>query len=57
MFFSGSHNMLTAQQHPKLIASNVPLPGVIQPIAYEDVKHVRITKAFLSDPEKFLRHL
>ena len=29
----------------------------IRPIAYEDVEHVRITKAFLSDPEKFLRHL
>jgi predicted ATPase len=31
--------------------------GTIRPIAYEDVEHVRITKAFLSDPEKFLRHL
>jgi predicted ATPase len=29
----------------------------IRPIAYEDVEHVRITKAFLSEPEKFLRHL
>ena len=31
--------------------------GTIAPIAYEDVEHVRITKAFLFDPEKFLRHL
>jgi len=31
--------------------------GSIQPIDYDDVEHVRITKAFLSDPEKFLRHL
>jgi predicted ATPase len=31
--------------------------GAIQPIPYEDVEHVRITKAFLSDPQKFLRHL
>jgi predicted ATPase len=31
--------------------------GTVQPIAYEDVEHVRITKAFLSDPERFLRHL
>ena len=31
--------------------------GTIRPIAYEDVEHVRITKAFLLDPEKFLRHL
>jgi predicted ATPase len=29
----------------------------IQPIDYDEVEHVRITKAFLSDPEKFLRHL
>ena len=31
--------------------------GSIRPIGYDDVEHVRITKAFLSDPEKFLRHL
>lgn len=31
--------------------------GKIQPIGYDDVEHVRITKAFLSNPEKFLRHL
>jgi predicted ATPase len=31
--------------------------GTIRPIAYEDVEHVRITKAFLLYPEKFLRHL
>ena len=31
--------------------------GTIQPIAYDEVEHVRITKAFLSDPAKFLRHL
>jgi predicted ATPase len=31
--------------------------GNIRPIGYDDVEHVRITKAFLSDPEKFLRHL
>jgi predicted ATPase len=31
--------------------------GNIRPIEYDDVEHVRITKAFLSDPEKFLRHL
>jgi predicted ATPase len=31
--------------------------GKIRPIAYDDVEHVRITKAFLSNPEKFLRHL
>jgi predicted ATPase len=31
--------------------------GTIQPIAFDDVEHVRITKAFLSDPQTFLRHL
>jgi predicted ATPase len=31
--------------------------GNIRPISYNDVEHVRITKAFLSDPQKFLRHL
>lgn len=31
--------------------------GTVRPIAYDDVEHVRITKAFLSAPEKFLRHL
>jgi len=31
--------------------------GTIQSIAYEDVEHVRITKAFLNDPSKFLRRL
>jgi len=31
--------------------------GNIRPISYNDVEHVRITRAFLSDPEKFLRHL
>jgi predicted ATPase len=29
----------------------------IRPIRYDDVEHVRITKAFLSDPARFLRHL
>lgn len=27
------------------------------PIAWEDVEHVRVTKAFLNNPETFLRHL
>jgi len=31
--------------------------GNIRPIEYNDVEHVRITKAFLSNPDKFLRHL
>ena len=29
----------------------------IQPIAWEDVEHVAITRAFLADPEAYLRHL
>jgi predicted ATPase len=31
--------------------------GSIRPIGYDDVEHVRITKAFLSKPAKFIRHL
>jgi predicted ATPase len=31
--------------------------GNIRPIEYDDVEHVRITKAFLSNPAKFIRHL
>lgn len=29
----------------------------IEPIAWKDVEHVEVTKAFLNDPESFLRHL
>ena len=29
----------------------------IAPIDYHDVEHVRITRAFLDDPESFLRRL
>lgn len=31
--------------------------GAIAPVAYRDVEHVRITRAFLDDPENFLRRL
>lgn len=31
--------------------------GAIAPIAYRDVEHVRITRAFLDDPESYLRRL
>ena len=30
--------------------------GHIEPAAYEDVEHVKITRAFLNNPAKFLRH-
>jgi predicted ATPase len=30
--------------------------GRIQPVAYDDVEHVKITKSFLNNPAKFLRH-
>jgi predicted ATPase len=29
----------------------------ITPTPYEDLDHVRLTKAFLNDPESFLRRL
>jgi predicted ATPase len=31
--------------------------GAITPVAYPDVEHVRITRAFLDDPASFLRRL
>ena len=31
--------------------------GAIKPVAYEDVEHVVVTKAFLQDPVKFLGRL
>ena len=31
--------------------------GAIKPVAYEEVEHVVVTKAFLQDPAKFLRRL
>ena len=30
--------------------------GRIEPVAYDDVEHVRITRSFLNNPAKFLRH-
>lgn len=52
-----------------IIATHSPilmaLPGAtllnfeldIRPVAWEDAEHVAITRAFLNDPESFLRHL
>ncbi|MBI1774786.1 MAG: AAA family ATPase [Proteobacteria bacterium] len=31
--------------------------GRIEPVAYDDIEHVRITRAFLNDRERFLRRL
>jgi predicted ATPase len=31
--------------------------GQIEPINYADIEHVRITKAFLEDPERYLKYL
>jgi predicted ATPase len=31
--------------------------GRVAPIAYDDVEHVTFTKAFLNDPQRFLRHI
>ena len=31
--------------------------GAIAPVAYDDVEHVKFTKAFLNNPQSFLRHL
>jgi predicted ATPase len=29
----------------------------IEPVDYEDIEHVRLTRAFLNDPEGYLRRL
>jgi predicted ATPase len=29
----------------------------LRPVAYEDLEHVTLTRAFLNDPEAYLRHL
>ena len=29
----------------------------IKPVNWEDVEHVEITRAFLNDPQSFIRHL
>lgn len=52
---------IVATHSPILMA----LPGAtilnfdqrIEPVAWEDVEHVAVTRAFLNDPESFLRHL
>jgi predicted ATPase len=31
--------------------------GVVRPVAYDDLEHVRFTREFLNAPEAFLRHL
>jgi len=31
--------------------------GTIASVAYADVEHVRLTRAFLDDPQSFLRRL
>jgi predicted ATPase len=31
--------------------------GTVQPIAYEDTEHVRLTRDFLNHPDQFLQHL
>jgi predicted ATPase len=31
--------------------------GTVQPIAYDDTEHVRLTRDFLNRPDQFLKHL
>jgi predicted ATPase len=31
--------------------------SAIHPIAYDEIEHVTFTRAFLSAPQRFLRHL
>jgi predicted ATPase len=32
-------------------------PDGLQPVAYDDLEHVRLTRSFLDDPDRFLRYL
>ena len=31
--------------------------GGLERVAYDDLDHVRLTRSFLEDPQRFLRHL
>jgi predicted ATPase len=54
-FVIATHSpILMALPHAQLLLLE---GGTIAPIAYEDVEHVRITRAFLDDPSNFLRRL
>lgn len=54
-FVIATHSpILMALPHAELLLLD---GGTIAPIAYEDVEHVRITRAFLDDPHSFLRRL
>jgi predicted ATPase len=54
-FVIATHSpILMALPHAELLLLE---GGTIAPIAYEEVEHVRITRAFLDDPDSFLRRL
>lgn len=61
---------MVAQDSQFIIATHSPIlmayPGAeiwnfdelpVKPIAYNDLEHVNLTKSFLNDPERYLRHL
>jgi predicted ATPase len=63
-------NEMVAQESQFIIATHSPillaLPGAliyscdrvpIEPVRFEELEHVMLTRDFLNDPEKFLRHL
>ncbi len=59
---SGNAQMIVATHSPILLS----YPGAeilhfdgesVAPIAYEEIEHVRVTKAFLGNPERYLRQL
>jgi predicted ATPase len=54
-FIIATHSPLILAFPGATILSFDKLP--IQPVAYGDLEHVNLTKAFLNDPEAFLRHL
>lgn len=62
--------MVTQYEAQFIIATHSPLlmaypdatiygfdSGTIQPLTYDDVEHVIVTKAFMKNPAQFLRHL
>lgn len=69
-FLAMLHEMVTQHHAQFIIATHSPIimaypqaeilsfdEGEIQPVAYDDLEHVIITRSFLDNPQQYLRHL
>lgn len=69
-FLSLLREMVTLHNAQFIIATHSPIlmaypgavilsfeNGLVQPVAYDDLEHVRLTRDFLNNPDSFLRHL